>query len=54
MQMLKAQIHSLRARMPAQRIILTLAEKSELLRIGGHPSITRRSGAVLFKQNDER
>jgi putative transposase len=34
MRLLKAQIHILRARIPAQRIILTPAEKSELLRIG--------------------
>ena len=34
MRLLKAQIHILRARIPAQRIILSPAEKSELLRIG--------------------
>lgn len=34
MRLLKAQTHILRARIPAQRIILTPAEKSELLRIG--------------------
>ena len=32
--LLKAQIHILRARIPAQRIILSPAEKTELLRIG--------------------
>jgi len=34
MRLLKAQIHILRARIPTQRIILSPAEKSELLRIG--------------------
>lgn len=34
MRLLKAQIHILRARIPAQRIILSPAEKAELLRIG--------------------
>lgn len=34
MRLLKAQIHILRARIPAQRIMLSPAEKSELLRIG--------------------
>jgi putative transposase len=34
MRLLKAQIHILRARIPAQRLILSPAEKSELLRIG--------------------
>ena len=34
MRLLKTQIHILRARIPAQRIILSPAEKSELLRIG--------------------
>lgn len=34
MRLLKAQIQILRARIPTQRIILSPAEKSELLRIG--------------------
>lgn len=34
MRLFKAQIHILRSRIPAQRIILSPAEKSELLRIG--------------------
>lgn len=34
MRLLKAQIHILRAGIPAQRIILSPAEKSKLVRIG--------------------
>lgn len=34
MRLLRAQIHILRARIPAQRIILSPAEKAVLLRIG--------------------
>jgi len=57
MRLLKAQIHILRARIPAQRLILSPAEKSELLRIGaecGHEidglggGVSRKHGEFLY------
>ena len=54
LRLLKAQIAILRARIPTQRIILSPAEKAELLRIGANPALDRLAAPYMKRPRGRR